>query len=402
MSITEDNILVDNKLYSVDSIAKMHPGGSLFIELFAGKDATNAFISYHRKEFPHDKYSELLSETFIENNAINNSDYFELCSLVEKIIPKHKSFAPSHYYIKASIILAVAFGLEFYMHYFIFYKWYLSALLGLFYAFIGLNIQHDANHGAISKNPYINYILGLSQNWIGGSAISWKHQHVVQHHVYTNDTELDPDISGTTLLRLNPMRVYNNWYQFQYIYFFILIGLYGWTATFSFLYDVIYGINYTKMSKYVIHQRVFDLSCILLYFIRWYVIPVYQTNTFYTLIEISPMGLVAGYYLGFFFILSHNFKGTKFSTIDENNSFLYQQVSSSCNVGGPILCFFNGGLNYQIEHHLFPKMNHSHYPKVAPIVKEYCLSKNIPYRHYNTVMENLYDTISHLHTMGIC
>ena len=62
--------------------------------------------------------------------------------------------------------------------------------------FPGLNIQHDANHGAISRIPSVNRVLGASQNWIGGSAIAWIHQHVVQHHIHTNDLNLDPDISG--------------------------------------------------------------------------------------------------------------------------------------------------------------------------------------------------------------
>lgn len=395
MDISKKEIKIDNKRYSVDSIAKIHPGGSLFIKMFSGRDATEAFLSYHRREFPHKKFGNYL----IQSN--NENDYLELCSLVEKVVPRNKSFAPFYYYIKITFILGVSFGLEFYMHYFKFYKWYLSSILGLFYAFIGLNIQHDANHGAISINPVINRILGLTQNWIGGSSIAWIHQHNVQHHIYTNDIDLDPDISGTILLRLNPNRVWNKWYGFQYIYFFFLIGLYGWSASFDFLSNVIHGINYTKMSRYIFYQRLFDFFSIILFFFRWYILPIYNTQSIYTLIQIAPIGFVTGYYLAFFFILSHNFVDTRFSIKNEEASFLYKQVSSSCNVGGKFLCFLNGGLNYQIEHHLFPRMNHCHYPKIAPIVKEYCLSKNIPYKHYNNVLDNLSSTISHLYIMGL-
>ena len=64
------------------------------------------------------------------------------------------------------------------------------------YIRIGLNIQHDANHGAVSRYPGVNRVLGMSQNWIGGSALSWVHQHVVQHHLHTNDVNLDPDMAG--------------------------------------------------------------------------------------------------------------------------------------------------------------------------------------------------------------
>ena len=67
----------------------------------------------------------------------------------------------------------------------------------------GLNIQHDANHGSVSRNPNVNWLLGLSENWIGGSQINWIHQHVVQHHLHTNDVHLDPDMASTSYVRLN-------------------------------------------------------------------------------------------------------------------------------------------------------------------------------------------------------
>ena len=118
-----------------------------------------------------------------------------------------------------AFLLGSVVTLEGYMHWSKAYRWELGALMGLFYAWIGmkkrlalgqymtvfnlgLNIQHDANHGAVSRNPTVNRALGASQNWIGGSAISWVHQHVVQHHVHTNDVNLDPDIAGKSTLNI--------------------------------------------------------------------------------------------------------------------------------------------------------------------------------------------------------
>jgi fatty acid desaturase (delta-4 desaturase) len=91
----------------------------------------------------------------------------------------------------------------------------------------------------------------------------------------------------------------------------------------------------------------------------------------------APSAVVTGSYLTFFFLISHNYEGvhiqgdtTRSSNKDgKKNSFLYKQITSSSNVGGWWLLQLNGGLNYQIEHHLFPRMNHMHYPKIAPIVK---------------------------------
>jgi acyl-lipid (7-3)-desaturase (Delta-4 desaturase) len=85
-----------------------------------------------------------------------DKDFLELCALVEQVLPRHKSFAPWHYYVKAIGLLVAAVTLEVYIHYTNQYKWYLTAPLGLLFAWIGMNIQHDANHGAISRYPWVN------------------------------------------------------------------------------------------------------------------------------------------------------------------------------------------------------------------------------------------------------
>lgn len=199
--LAADQIRVDDKVYSAPELARIHPGGPLFVKAFAGRDATEAFLSYHRRGFPHAKYQDskynvYMGDSTKEKAANADADFLELCKIVDEVLPKHKSFAPFHYYVKIAFILAVAVGLEAYMHLTGTYTWYLSALLGWFMALIGLNIQHDANHGSISRNPWVNRILGLSQNWIGGSSLDWIHQHVVQHHIHTNDVHEDPDLSG--------------------------------------------------------------------------------------------------------------------------------------------------------------------------------------------------------------
>ena len=160
--------------------------------------------------------------------------------------------------------------------------------------------------------------------------------------------------------------------------------------------------------------------------------------------------MTGGSYLAFFFMISHNFEGAHALTDTtrpsnkggEKNSFLYKQVISSqnnrvlrnksviisiqlsqqvvpsSNVGGWFLCHLHGGLNYQIEHHLFPGMNHCHYPTIAPIVRyeqnlpnipwsviylffrQFCEEKNIPYRHFPTIMDNWKSSVAHFFDMG--
>jgi fatty acid desaturase (delta-4 desaturase) len=158
------------------------------------------------------------------------------------------------------------------------------------------------------------------------------------------------------------------------------------------------------MSKHVDKYRTFEAFLSFLFMIRWVALPLYQVPSLYTLLHILPMAVVGGYYLAFFFIISHNYVGVHMFNNDAGShkydSFLYRQVTSSSNVGGAWLCFINGGLNYQIEHHLFPRIQHNHYPLIAPIVRQFCLDKNIPYVHFPTVWDNMNSCIQHLYDMG--
>ena len=153
----------------------------------------------------------------------------ELCERVNKVLPRLKSFAPWHYYIKCSYLICAYLFMEMYCHYNSFYNLPIGIVMGFHMALIGeityefkvfsklqnsffsgLNIQHDANHGAISKNHVVNRLLGLTENWIGGSQINWIHQHVVQHHLHTNDVHLDPDMHSTTYVRYLGLKNYVN------------------------------------------------------------------------------------------------------------------------------------------------------------------------------------------------
>ena len=138
-------------------------------------------------------------------------------------------------------------------------------------------------------------------------------------------------------------------------------------------------------------------------YIHVYIISTYVSSI--TPIPTSAPPPPPGYYLAFFFIISHNFVGVHMfdssnSSRPANPSFLYKQVTSSSNVGGAWLCLLNGGLNYQIEHHLFPRIQHSHYPTIAPIVKAFCAKKGIPYVHFPTVAGNMASCVQHLSNMG--
>lgn len=410
--LSEVSIQVDDSVYDAVSLAKFHPGGELFVKAFAGLDATEAFLSYHRKPFPHEKVEDHLIG---KNNSLKqtgaDAEFLELCQKVEAVLPRHKAFAPWHYFIKVFVLLTVAISLEVYIHTTRSYHWYLTGFLGWVFALIGLNIQHDANHGAVSRYAWVNRLLGMSQNWIGGSAVDWIHQHVVQHHINPNDEDHDPDIVGNIALRLNPTHPIQPSMLYQHIYVFAMLFLFGFTYIFGSLGHVIQGIHFTKFSKLILPNRLFEEATVVFFLARWLVLPFYSNCYAFasepvitTMVNIAPLFVVGGFYLSFFFLISHNFEGVAvyqsgyLSKVEP--SFLRKQVATGSNVGGSWLCFLNGGLNYQIEHHLFPRIQHSHYPTIAPVVRKFCEEKKIPYVHFPTVADNVASCVSHLYQMG--
>jgi fatty acid desaturase (delta-4 desaturase) len=398
-------IQVDDCVYDTKALAKIHPGGELFVKAFSGRDATEAFLSYHRKAFPHDRMTDsLIGKAPAAKDANADKDYLELCKLVEQVLPRNKAFAPPAYYLKVVALLGAAIYLEMYMHSTGNYKWYITGFLGWLFALIGLNIQHDSNHGAVSRFSWVNRILGLSQNWIGGSAVDWIHQHVVQHHINPNDTDHDPDIVGNSVLRLNPLKPMMKIQAFQHLYLFILLAFFGFNYISETLIHNVQGFHKTHFSKLLKTNRLFEEGTSVLFFLRWIVLPLVRAPSVSTLLNIAPLFLVGGYYLSFFFVISHNFENVHIFehdyTKNVDQSFLRKQVLTAANVGGAWLCFLNGGLNYQIEHHLFPRISHTHYPTIAPVVREYCRSKGITYVHFPTVAENVASTVKHLYQLG--
>ena len=118
---------------------------------------------------------------------------------------------------------------------------------------------------------------------------------------------------------------------------------------------------------------------------RWFILP----PTFYPFIVLSS---ITGFYLAFFFIISHNFLGVKTYRTTQKKEFIYQQVETASSIQSPILGYINGGLNYQIEHHLFPGYCHTHYPKLSKIVRQFCAKHNIKYTSFPTLKSNLIST----------
>ncbi|KAH8611149.1 putative Fatty acid desaturase [Trypanosoma vivax] len=396
---------VDGVYYDTAKLAALHPGGETMVKMVNGLDSTRAFVSYHRRRFPHAAYKHLaVDPENVAPGAVEGMEdqtcfkkYLELCNLVRPVIMHTGGFAPWHYYIKAFLLCFIVVALDAYA----FFAWrplYLTVLQSFAMALVALNVQHDANHGAISRQPFVNGFLGLSQDMLGGSRISWIIHHNFIHHIFTNEPHRDLDLE-IPLLRLHRFIPRRGYHALQHIYILMLEALFGPVHVISSMLFVWRGPDEKHRLLRVewFLSRLLTLVAPLRLTLNMLHAPTLSIGILSSVLQYG----VGGMYLAFFFLISHNFSGVeKGGASGEGYCFLMAQVESSSNVCGWWLAQLHGGLNYQIEHHLFPRIHHSYYHAIAPIVREYCSKHGIRYVHFKTVLENTVSTFNHLAAYG--
>jgi linoleoyl-CoA desaturase len=275
----------------------------------------------------------------------------------------------------------------------------LVVIMGFGLAGIGLSVMHDANHGAYSKKPWINTVIGYSLNLIGANSFNWKIQHNVLHHSYTNVHEEDEDISPRGVLRLSPHTAWKSMHRFQFIYAWFLYGLMTivWMVVKDFVRIVRYHKNgMAKKSNANIKIEWAILLCTKLFYVSYiFVIPVLATDLLWweVLIGIFIMQYLAGFILAIIFQPAHVIEGTEYPLPDENrmleNNWAVHQLLTTTNfaTNSKWFTWYVGGLNFQIEHHLFPHICHVHYSKIAGMVEETAREFGLPYHCKRTFWE---------------
>lgn len=265
----------------------------------------------------------------------------------------------------------------------------LAIVLGMFGAFVGFNICHDAIHKAFSANPMVNKIFSFLFSLIGASAYVWSICHNIVHHTYTNISGHDEDIDvAPGLIRFCEKEPVNKIQRYQHIYAF---GLYS-LAMLSWVFRKDYKKFFqTKIGCQVSnHPKIeyFNLFFFkFLYYFLFIILPffVIEATWWQFLIGFLAMQFAQGLVLGLVFQLAHVVEGTSFPhpNIEGNieEAWAAHQMMTTANfaVDSKLAGFFCGGLNRQVEHHLFPKICHIHYPAIGKIVKATAAEFNLPY-----------------------
>ncbi len=265
----------------------------------------------------------------------------------------------------------------------------LSGLLGFSLALVGFNVMHDACHGSYSGNKKVNEILGYTLNLIGANNFLWKHKHNIIHHTYTNVDGKDDDIAKSPFIRMCSTQKWVSFHRIQHLYLpflYAVSSLYWilWQDFFKYFTQKTYTSKLPEMSRK--EHRIFWISkaCYVFFYIA---LPIMIHGWLDWLIAFLILNIVLGLATSIVFQLAHVVEETEFVYvgIDDavviENEWAVHQVKTTANFspGNKVATYLLGGLNYQVEHHLFPRICHIHYPFISEIVRKKCEEFNLPY-----------------------
>lgn len=265
-------------------------------------------------------------------------------------------------------------------------------IAGFGMAGIGLAVMHDANHGAYSSNPKVNFIVGAVINLLGGNPTNWKIQHNVLHHTFTNVEGFDEDIDAPVkILRFSPHQPWRPVHKFQYLYawFFYPLMTIMWFITKDFKQAIRYkkyGLIATQGTTPAKHWTSIVVGKIL-YATVFLVLPLCFAPVYwpFVLIGFVLMQFVGGLILSLVFQPAHVIPDTTFQNpgtsgdIDADSKVHQLYTTANFGVKSRWFTWLVGGLNFQVEHHLFPTICHVHYRAISEIVKKTAKEYNLPY-----------------------
>jgi linoleoyl-CoA desaturase len=287
---------------------------------------------------------------------------------------------------------------------------FMAMVLGMFGAFVGFNICHDAIHKAFSPHSVVNKSFGVLFSLIGASAYVWSICHNIVHHTYTNISGHDEDIDvAPGLIRFCEKEPVNKLQRYQHFYAFGLysLAMLSWVfrKDFKKFFQTKIGCQVANHPK-IEYFNLFFFK--FLYYFLFIGLPLILIDIpwWQFLVGFLAMQLSQGLVLGLVFQLAHVVEGTQFphpnleGNIEEAWAAHQMMTTANFAVDSTLAAFFCGGLNRQVEHHLFPKICHIHYPAIGKIVKATALEFNLPYIESPTFFDALCSHYRMLRKLG--
>jgi linoleoyl-CoA desaturase len=284
-----------------------------------------------------------------------------------------------------------------------------SILLGGVIAAIGFNIMHDGAHGSFSTNKWINQFAAFSLNVLGGSSFMWNVKHNIIHHAYTNVDGIDDDIDIKPFMRMTTGQKKYKLHKYQHIYFWVLYALLYilWIFILDYLKYFRSKIGATPLKKMKWSDHAVFWGFKMLNLFLFIGLPIYQVGFSSWLFGFLVCTIFAGLVLSLVFQLAHTVEHTSFPLPDEEtgnmeDEWAIHQLKTTANfaTGNKLVSWLVGGLNFQIEHHLFPKISHVHYPAISKIIRQACREYGVDYIEYPRVRYAVASHVAFLREMG--
>ena len=284
----------------------------------------------------------------------------------------------------------------------------LTISIGLAMAGTGFSVMHDANHGSYSASARVNRILSYTCDFLGGSSHVWRQKHNILHHTYTNISGLDADLDAGPLLRFAPWQPRQGFHRFQHLYVWALYGVFPlrWFLTDDFRDLATGNIRGAKFQRPQGWSLFATFAGKAVFYAWAFVIPAVLHPTWWLI----PLWLLCSFTLGntlaTVFQLAHCAANADFHETSAGQTMATEwaihQVTTTVDFAreSRFLSWFLGGLNFQVEHHLFPRVCHVHYPALAKIVEETCLAHGVRYRAESTLAVALAANVRWLRDMG--
>jgi linoleoyl-CoA desaturase len=276
-------------------------------------------------------------------------------------------------------------------------------------AAIGFNVMHDGGHGSFSRYKWVNELAAYSLNVLGGSSFMWNMKHNVIHHAYTNIDGIDDDIDIQPWMRMSTTQPKYGFHKYQHRYFWFLYAMLYilWVFVLDFQKYFKQRVGSMPLKKMSAYDHVVFWGFKLLYIFLFIGLPIYTLGFLAWMVGFLVTSLFAGFVISIVFQLAHTVEHTHFPMPDEetgklDDEWAIHQLKTTANFAprNKVISWFVGGLNFQIEHHLFPKISHVHYPAISKIIKQTCQEYGVPYIEYSKMRHAVASHVAFLKQMG--
>ena len=398
---------IRGKVYDLTLFINKHPGGKNILTACKGSDDLTASFESNHVMCDMKKIEKIMEKYQIgvctpSSISLKNDGFYRTIQNRVKDKLKNNYKGNFKWAIKSIIqgtLFLMSFIYAFYGNYNIVYRMFFAAFAGHMILQFGFCVMHDGSHSAISKNKYINNFCTDIWNALAfWDSQLWMKHHVFRHHAFTGDNNKDPDvIHFKPYIRKSEKEPENRYWRVAKLYP-KTVALFA-TSVFPGMFigqGILYNLIWIPKG-FVYRMKLSELYKISLFetFIKLFVIFSFLYGN--SILVFMTYAIVANVTYSVCIMPDHDTYETMLNHLNDTENVDWGEIqvrhSGNFATDNPWIGNLFGGINYQIEHHLFPTVSHIHFPTIQPIVEKTCKEFNIPYVHHDSVLDAVVSTL---------